>query len=152
MTDTTISMLIGACLCGFGCFFFEDVAEVYLVELIRDGDACGKEKTAFSTANPSQKLISCVRSSAWVCNISCLIQFPVWIFSDIAEMSAVCFCASLVVSPLTARQALQGLPQLFALLQDVVELVEVPALPPVPGRVLDRPRHWTETQLLTLIF
>lgn len=29
----------------------------------------------------------------------------------------------------------------------MVELVEVPALPPVPGRVLDRPRHWTQTRL-----
>lgn len=55
------------------------------------------------------------------------------------------------VRPLTARQALQGLPQLFALLQDVVELVKVPTLPPVPGRVLHRPRHWTETQLFRLI-
>lgn len=83
MTDTTISMLIAACLCGF--VFLEDVAEVYLVELIRDGDACGKEKTAFSAVNPSQKLISCVGGSAWVCDISCLIQFPVWNFSDITE-------------------------------------------------------------------
>lgn len=42
---------------------------------------------------------------------------------------------------LTAWQALQGLAQLLALPQDVVELVKVPTLPPVPGRVVSRPRH-----------
>lgn len=41
------------------------------------------------------------------------------------------------LQPLTARQALQGLAELLALLQNVVELIKVPALPPVPGRVLD---------------
>lgn len=42
---------------------------------------------------------------------------------------------------LTAWQALQGLAQLLALPQDVVELVKVPTLPPVPGWVVSRPRY-----------
>ena len=48
-----------------------------------------------------------------------------------------------VLQSLTAGQALQGLAQLLALLQNVIELIKVPALPPVPGGVLDGPWHWT---------